>query len=366
MEYAQLKSAYGGKPVFVTGHTGFKGSWLTLWLTRLGARVTGYALPPDDKRGLFTAAGVEADCNHITGDIRDLAALRQALAAARPAVVFHLAAQPLVRRSYLEPLETLETNVMGTARLLEAIRAEKLRCAVVVVTSDKCYENREWAYGYREDEPMGGHDVYSMSKGAAELVVSSFRRSFFPPAKLDEHGVAIASARAGNVIGGGDWSADRIVPDAIGALLRGVPIPVRYPDAVRPWQHVLEPLGGYLTLGVRLCNAGADRPADFCEAWNFGPNLEAVRPVRELVAGLVETWGGGRWEARRDAGEPHEAKLLRLCIDKAHARLGWLPRWDFTRGIQRTVAWYRAQAQGASAAALRALCMDQIREYMPH
>src|SRR6185295_9615522 len=245
------------------------------------------------------------DCRHLTGDIRDLAALRQALATARPAIVFHLAAQPLVRRSYQEPLETLETNVMGTARLLEAIRAEKLRCAVVVVTSDKCYENREWAYGYRADEPMGGHDVYSMSKGAAELVVSSFRRSFFPPAKLDEHGVAIASARAGNVIGGGDWGADRIVPDAVGALARKLPIQVRNPDAVRPWQHVLEPLGGYLLLGARLCNAGVGRPADFCEAWNFGPNLEAVRPVKELVSGLVDKWGsGGRWEVRREAGEP--------------------------------------------------------------
>jgi len=362
MEDAELRAAYGGRPVLVTGHTGFKGSWLTLWLARLGAQVTGYALPPEDPRGTFTAAGVEADCRHVVGDVRDLAALRKALAAARPAVVFHLAAQPLVRRSYQQPLETLEINVMGTARLLDAIRAERLRCAVVVVTSDKCYENREWVYGYREDEPMGGHDVYSMSKGAAELVVSSFRRSFFPPQKLAEHGVAVASARAGNVIGGGDWSADRIVPDAVAALAREAPIQVRNPEAVRPWQHVLEPLGGYLLLGARLGGTGAGA---CCEAWNFGPRLEAARPVKDLVEAMVGAWGAGRWEDRSDAAEPHEARLLRLSIDKAHARLGWAPRWDFTTSVERTVAWYRAQAQGASPAALRALCLEQIREYAP-
>jgi len=360
MDLAELKTAYAGQPVLVTGHTGFKGSWLTLWLAQLGAKVTGYALAPEDPRGAFTAAGVEADCRHLLGDVRDLAALRRALAAARPAFVFHLAAQPLVRRSYHEPLETLETNVMGTAKLLEAVRAEGLRCAVVIVTSDKCYENREWVYGYREDEPMGGHDVYSMSKGAAELVVSSFRRSFFPPPALARHGVAIASARAGNVIGGGDWSADRIVPDAIGALAGDAPVQVRNPGAVRPWQHVLEPLGGYLLLGARLSGAKA---AEHCEAWNFGPRPEAARPVKELVEAMIGAWGGGRWEDRGDPGEPHEARFLRLSIDKAQARLGWTPRWDFAEGIRRTVAWYKAQAQGATAAALRALCLEQIRDY---
>lgn len=252
----ELRSAYAGKRVLLTGHTGFKGAWLTLWLERLGAKVTGLSLAPE-KDSVFLTAGVEASCEHRVADIRDLGKVREIVAAVKPDVVLHLAAQALVRRSYVDPLETLGSNVTGTAHVLEAIRLEKHRCAVVVVSSDKCYENREWVYGYREDDAMGGHDPYSMSKGATELVTSSWRRSFFHPAKLSEHGVAIASARAGNVIGGGDWAADRIVPDCIRSLSKGAPIGVRSPKAVRPWQHVLEPLGGYLLLGARLMSTNA-------------------------------------------------------------------------------------------------------------
>jgi len=278
-------------------------------------------------------------------------------------VVFHLAAQPLVRRSYSEPLETLQTNVLGTANLLESVRLEGLRCAVVVVTSDKCYENREWVHGYREEDPLGGHDVYSASKAATELVTASYRRSFFPPARLTEHGVAVASARAGNVIGGGDWARDRIVPDAIAALAEGRPIPVRNPKAVRPWQHVLEPLGGYLLLGARLLE-GESRAGAACEAWNFGPSLEASVPVSALVEALVRHWGAGKWEDRRDLEAPHEAGLLRLSIDKAWNRLGWAPRWSLQDAVSRTVAWYRAVLSGADPKSLRALCSEQIDDFL--
>ncbi|HEX9050196.1 MAG TPA: CDP-glucose 4,6-dehydratase [Anaeromyxobacter sp.] len=361
----ELRRAYAGKRVLVTGHTGFKGGWLTLWLRELGAEVTGYALAPDPMPSLFLAAGVERACRHVVADVRDLPRLRAAVREARPDAVFHLAAQPLVRRSYEEPVLTVETNVLGTAHVLEAVRQEGRPCAVVVVTSDKCYENREWPWGYREDEPMGGHDVYSMSKGAAELVVASWRRSFFPPARLAAHGIAVASARAGNVVGGGDWARDRIVPDAIAALAAGRPIPVRNPDGVRPWQHVLEPLGGYLLLGARLA-AGepAEARARWCEAWNFGPRTEDARPVREVVDAIVEAWGSGRWEDRRDPAAPHEAGLLRLSIEKARERLGWAPRWPFAETFRRTVEWYRAFHGGASKDDLAALCVRQIDDYL--
>jgi CDP-glucose 4,6-dehydratase len=360
----ELRRTYAGKRVLLTGHTGFKGGWLALWLRELGAEVTGYALAPDPMPSLFLAAGVERACRHVVADVRDLARLREVVREAAPDFVFHLAAQPLVRRSYEEPVLTVETNVLGTAHVLEAVRGEARPCAVVVVTSDKCYENREWLWAYREDEPMGGHDVYSMSKGAAELVVSSYRRSFFPPGRLASHGIAVASARAGNVVGGGDWAKDRIVPDAIAALAAGRPIPVRNPDGVRPWQHVLEPLGGYLLLGARL--AAAEPPegrARFCEPWNFGPRTDDARPVRAVVEALVEAWGSGSWEDRRDPAAPHEAGLLRLSIEKAQARLGWTPRWRFAETFRRTVEWYRAFHGGASRDDLAALCVRQIEDW---
>lgn len=360
----ELSLAYAGRRVFVTGHTGFKGAWLTRWLLDLGAEVTGYALAPDTSPSLFDQLGLASHIRHHVADVRDLPRLTAAVAECAPDVVFHLAAQPLVRRSYDEPVLTLETNVMGTAHALEAIRATGKPCAAVMVTSDKCYENREQLYGYREDEPMGGHDVYSMSKGASELVIASWRRSFFPAAQLSKHGVAVASGRAGNVIGGGDQAADRIIPDCVRALTHGQAIPVRNPDAVRPWQHVLEPLGGYLLLGARLRGVGTEHPERFCEGFNFGPQTEATRPVRDVVRALIAAWGDGTWDDRSDPHAVHEAKLLRLSIEKAWGRLGWSPRWDFERTIAETARWYRAWHEGASGAALDALCSEQIKQYL--
>ena len=361
----ELRAAYAGKRVLVTGHTGFKGSWLTVWLKELGAEVTGYALEAEEP-SLFRVLGLASTCEHLIADVRDLAALRKAMRAARPDFVFHLAAQALVRASYEDPLTTIETNVMGTATVLEAIRVEKLRTHVVVVTSDKCYENREWLYGYREDEPMGGHDPYSMSKGAAELVTANYRRSFFDPARADEHGVYVASARAGNVIGGGDWAKDRIIPDMIRALLSGSPLVVRNPDSVRPWQHVLEPLGGYLLLAARLAHGDTARRAtraSFCEAFNFGPHLEAARPVRDLADALVSGFGEGSWTDGHDPRALHEAQLLRLSIEKAYVRLGWRPRWGFDQTIAQTVRFYDAHRKGASGEELHALVRSQIAAY---
>lgn len=356
----ELRSTYAGKRVLLTGHTGFKGAWLTLWLERLGAKVTGFALEPE-AQSVFNAAGVASSCEHRVADVRVFSQVRDAVAACKPDIVFHLAAQALVRKSYEEPLVTIETNINGTAHVLEAIRATKQRCAVVVVSSDKCYENREWVYGYREDDAMGGFDPYSMSKGATELVTSSWRRSFFPTARHGEHGVGIASARAGNVIGGGDWAIDRIVPDCIRSLSKGQPIGVRSPHSVRPWQHVLEPLSGYLLLGVKLLTGA--RPQDFCEGWNFGPAPASAQPVSALANALVKAWGAGEWIDLSDPKAHHEASLLRLSIDKAQAKLGWQPRWDFDETIARTVAWYRAQADGGSAAQLKALTLEQIAAY---
>jgi CDP-glucose 4,6-dehydratase len=361
---AELRASYAGRRVFVTGHTGFKGAWLLCWLRELGAEVTGYALAPESQPALFDVLGLADECAHTLGDVRELSALRTALAAARPDVVFHLAAQSLVRPSYARPLETIETNVLGTATLLEALRAEALRCAVVVVTSDKCYENREWLYGYREDEPLGGHDVYSMSKAAAELACASYRRSFFPTARLAEHGVALATARAGNVVGGGDWAKDRLVPDAVRAFAAGEPVALRNPEAIRPWQHVLEPLGGYLLLAARLAGHGTREPEAFCEAWNFGPTVDGARPVREAVAALSRAFGRGTTRDAREASAPHEAGVLRLSIEKAAARLGWSPRWDFAQSFARAALWYRAYYDGSDRRALRALCAREIVEYM--
>lgn len=358
---SELRVAYAAKRVLVTGHTGFKGGWLTLWLADLGADVTGYALEPNTKPALFSVAGVGDVCRSVIADIRDLSRLRSVIREVRPDIVFHLAAQPLVRFSYEQPLATLETNVIGTANLLEAIRLEMQPCACVVVTSDKCYENRESIYGYREDEPMGGHDVYSMSKGATELVVASWRRSFFHPAQLNEHGVALASARAGNVVGGGDWARDRIVPDAIGALSRGEAIPVRNPHGVRPWQHVIEPLSGYLRLGARLMGSEA---AVHCEPWNFGPRVEDARTVREVVETIIDAWGAGRWDDRYDPAAHHEAGLLRLSIEKVQTRLNWHPRWHFEETFRRTVEWYKPFCAGAGPDAMADLCRRQIHGYL--
>lgn len=350
----ELAGAFAGRRVLVTGHTGFKGGWLCLWLAELGAEVWGYSLAPPTAPNLFTAAGladVLGSGRHGEGDVRDLPRFEAFWRQAAPEVVFHLAAQPLVRESYRDPVTTVSTNVLGTTHALEIARRHPPR-AMVVITSDKCYENREWVWPYREDDTLGGHDIYSASKAAAELIADSFRRSFFQDPFLP-----VATARAGNVIGGGDWAANRIVPDAVRSLAAGEPVRVRNPRAVRPWQHVLEPLSGYLLLGARLLTAPA--PA-LCGAWNFGPDPRQSGTVAELVDTLIGAWGEGSWEA--DGGPPggHEAGLLRLAIDKAAAGLGWSPRWGFREAIHHTAAWYRAFYAGEDMAAW---CRRQIASY---
>jgi len=352
-------SALGGRRVLVTGHTGFKGSWLCLWLHRLGAQVTGYALaPPTDPSNYAASTVGDLLAGEAIADLRDRARLAQALDEADPEVIFHLGAQPIVRESYETPYETFEVNVQGTAGLLEAARRRGRPCAVVVVTSDKCYENRGQVWGYREDDPMGGYDPYSASKGAAELVTSSYRRSFFHPARLGEHGVQLASARAGNVIGGGDWAANRIVTDLVRAAREGGPVELRNPGAIRPWQHVLEPLSGYLTLAARMLTS---RDPALATGWNFGPLPGDEAPVRDLADRFFAAWGSGSWRDVSDPAQPHEAQVLRLSIDKAVAELGWRPRWRSPEAIRRAALWYKAHL--ATPDAMRAACLEEIDAY---
>jgi len=341
-----------GKRVFLTGHTGFKGSWLSMWLQSLGAQVHGLALEPPTTPNLFTVAQVAAGmASHTLGDIRDLATVQQAMQAAQPHIVIHMAAQPLVRQSYAEPVETYATNVMGTVHVLESARHMPSVKAIVVVTTDKCYENKEWPWGYREDEPMGGHDPYSNSKGCAELVTSAYRRSF-----LQGQGIAVASVRAGNVIGGGDWAADRLVPDILRAFEQNQPVIIRNPHATRPWQHVLEPLKGYLTLAQHMYTSGQD----FAEGWNFGPKDDDARPVQWIVEHMVASWGNGAsWQL--DGGtHPHEASYLKLDISKAKARLGWQPRWALQQALQASVEWHQQWLGGAD---MKAVTMTQINQF---
>jgi CDP-glucose 4,6-dehydratase len=348
-----------GRRVFVTGHTGFKGSWLSLWLQRMGAELTGYSLPAPTEPSLYELARVGEGMHHVEGDVRDLPSLRAALAAARPEVVIHMAAQPLVRRSYDDPVETYATNVMGTVHVLEAVRAVGGVRAAVMVTSDKCYQNNEWVWGYREVDPMGGHDPYSSSKGCAELVSAAFRDSFFPPHAYDRHGTAVASARAGNVIGGGDWAVDRLVPDLVRGFLTAAPVRIRRPGAIRPWQHVLEPLSGYLVLAERLCTHGAA----YAEGWNFGPYESDARPVEWIADRLVHHWGGeARW-VRDEEPHPHEAHYLKLDWSKARMRLGWSPRWTLDEALRRSVAWYRACGPGVDAAEVRRATFDDMEAF---
>ena len=340
-----------GKRVMLTGHTGFKGGWLGLWLQQLGAEVQGLALAPPAGHNLFEAARVGDGMASAIGDIRDLGFVSRTMADFRPDIVIHMAAQPLVRLSYAEPVETYATNVMGTVHLLEAVRRTPGVRVVVNVTTDKCYENKEWAWGYREDEPMGGYDPYSNSKGCAELVSSAYRRSFFQAG-----GPALATARAGNVIGGGDWATDRLVPDILRAFERNEPVVIRNPHSTRPWQHVLEPLSGYLTLAQRLWDEGAA----FAEGWNLGPRDEDAKPVQWIVEQLVERWGhGARWQLD-GANHPHEAHFLKLDISKARSRLGWEPRWRLADALRHIVTWHQAWLAGQD---MRALCLDQIAHY---
>lgn len=353
-------SFWAGKTVFLTGHTGFKGSWLSLWLQTLGARVVGYALPPPTDPSLFKVARVAEGMKSIEGDIRDLARLTAAMAEHQPEIVIHMAAQSLVRYSYANPVETYSINVMGTVHVLESVRQTNSVRVVVNITSDKCYENREWVWGYREGEPMGGYDPYSNSKGCAELVTSAYRSSYFNLAEYAKHGVALASARAGNVIGGGDWAGDRLIPDIIRAIEKGTPVQIRSPHAIRPWQHVLEPLSGYLLLAERLYREGVK----YAEGWNFGPADADAQPVEWIVQKLCEAWGeGASWKLDVQAG-PHEAHYLKLDCSKVRNSLGWKPVWSLEHAIAMIVAWQKAARSNED---MRRLTLSQIVNYqMPN
>lgn len=343
-----------GKRVFLTGHTGFKGSWLSLWLQQLGAQVTGYALEAATEPSLFKVAKVGEGMTSVIGDVRDFLRLQQAMQIAQPEIVIHLAAQPLVLDSYANPLETYSTNVMGTVHLLEAIRHTAGVRAVVNVTSDKCYENREWAWGYRENEPMGGYDPYSSSKGCAELVTSAYRNSYFNP----QHGVALASARAGNVIGGGDWAAGRLLPDILRALAAGEAVAIRHPQAIRPWQHVLEPICGYLALAQALYEGGAD----FAEAWNFGPADDDAKPVEWVVEQFITLWGkGASYQVEAASPGLHEAHYLKLDCSKARMKLHWQPRWPLRTALEKICQWQQAYLGGQD---MREFTCQQINTYL--
>lgn len=351
-----------GRRVLVTGHTGFKGAWLSLWLQQAGAEVIGFALDPPTKPSLFEAANVAEGMTSIVGDVRELENITRVIFSHRPEVVLHLAAQSLVRYSYAAPIETYAVNVMGTAHVLEAVRQSESVRAVVVVTSDKCYENREWVWGYRENEPMGGKDPYSNSKGCAELVTAAYRASFFPAEKYAEHGVAVASARAGNVIGGGDWAQDRLIPDMVRAFAEERSVVIRSPHAIRPWQHVLEPLDGYLTLAEKLVENGPE----YGGGWNFGPYESDARPVGWIVERLAELWGAGaRWELD-DRPQPPEAHYLKLDSSQARARLGWKPRLTLAETLEGIVAWYCGFYGGESARDMTLAEMERFSTCSTH
>lgn len=343
-----FNDTYRDRNVLITGHTGFKGSWLTLWLHSLGAHVTGVALAPDTEPNHWELLGLEV--NDYRMDIRDADGLASIINRIRPEIVFHLAAQPLVRRSYVDPLETWSTNVMGTANLLEACRQQPSVSSIVVVTTDKCYENVNSNRGYHEDDRLGGHDPYSASKAGSELVAASYRSAFFQ----GDNGPLLATARAGNVIGGGDWSEDRLIPDLVRAVESGIPMEIRYPQATRPWQHVLEPLGGYLLLGQKLIEG----QREFAEAWNFGPVVEDNRTVAEVLERLSVYWPGLTWQITPHT-QPHEAVLLHLDSNKARQRLGWLPVWDLAGGLYATATWYRDYLESGT---LRS--REQLEEYL--
>jgi len=333
---------FEGKKILITGHTGFKGSWLTLWLIKLGAKVIGYSLEPPTKPSLFEILNLKEKIVHIIGDIRDEEKLKNIFKKYKPEIVFHLAAQSLVRFSYKEPKLTYETNVIGTLNILEAVRETKSVRVVIIVTSDKCYENKEWVYGYRENDPLGGYDPYSSSKACAELVVEAYRNSFFNPKNYGKgHQVALATVRAGNVIGGGDWQVDRLIPDCVKALSKGKPIKIRNPDAIRPWQHVLEPLSGYLILSQKMW----EEPTKYCEAWNFGPYEKDIATVKEIVEKVINLWGKGKYEVESDT-QFHEAGLLRLDISKAMIKLGWYPKWNLDIALEKTIKWYKMFYKG--------------------
>ncbi len=359
LEGVEVSQFWRGKKVFLTGHTGFKGGWLSLWLQQLGAEVTGYSLEAPTKPSLFDVADVAQGMKSVIGDIRDGVTLAKIMRDAAPDIVIHMAAQPLVRRSYVDPIETYSTNVMGTVHLLEAVRQTQTVRAVVNITSDKCYENKEWVWGYRESEPMGGFDPYSNSKGCAELVTSAYRNSFFTPGKYHQHKVALATARAGNVIGGGDWAEDRLIPDILKAISENRPVIIRNPKAIRPWQHVLEPLSGYLQLAQKLYQDGVI----YAEGWNFGPNDEDTKPVQWIVERLTQQWGeGASWQLDQ-SDHPHEACYLKLDCSKAKMRLDWQPRWNLEYALEMIVEWQRAYLAKED---VRKVALKQITNFTVH
>lgn len=350
-----LAETYHGKRVLVTGHTGFKGSWLCILLNQLGAQVIGYALEANTRRDNFIVAALEEKIAHTIGDVRDFQKLHKTFEKWQPQFVFHLAAQPIVRTSYLNPKETYDINIGGTVNLLECCRLTDSVEVIVNVTSDKCYENREWIWGYREHDPLGGFDPYSSSKGCSELVTAAYRQSYFNPLTCASHGKSLASARAGNVIGGGDWQQDRLIPDCIRALENGRPIDIRNPDAIRPWQFVLEPLSGYLLLAHRMNT----EPQRYSEAWNFGPQHDAAISVGEMVSKVTNAWGSGQWTPMSEANSPHEANQLSLDISKANKILNWYPRWGVDKAVEKTVEWYKLYSKTDPYN----LCVRQIDEF---
>jgi len=343
---------WNNKRVYLTGHTGFKGSWLSLWLNHLGAEVKGYSLEPETTPNLYNVARVAGAIDSEIGDIRNLDQLQTSMSAFNPDILIHMAAQPLVRLSYEKPIETYDVNVMGTVKVLEAARYCSSLKSIVCVTTDKCYENKEWEWGYREDEAMGGYDPYSSSKGCAELVTSAYRRSYF-----QNKGIGLASARSGNVIGGGDWSPDRLIPDILNAFINEEPVIVRNPKSTRPWQHVLEPLSGYLALAQRLY----EKPEKYAESWNFGPKDEGAKPVDWILDQMVSAWGGAaNWKVDDDE-QPHEASYLKLDISKAKARLCWHPTWHLEETIERIIQWHKAWIVNKD---MQLQCLQEIDEYM--
>ena len=354
-----FRKIYGNKKVLITGHTGFKGSWLSLWLTELGANVIGYSLEPPTEPNLFEAINLKDKITHIIGDVINEEHLISIFEKYQPEFVFHLAAQPLVRRSYKEPKFTYETNVMGTVNILEAVRKTSSVRVCVIITSDKCYENREWVYGYRETDPMGGYDPYSSSKGCAELVTATYRRAFFNPEDYGEiHNEALSSVRAGNVIGGGDWGGDRLISDCVRALSQDKTIVIRNPQATRPWQYVLEPLSGYLLLGSLMYKDGTK----YSSAWNFGPNDESIITVEALVKLVIKHWGSGSYTIDTSS-HPHEAGLLKLDASKARALLGWKPVYDVYEAVEKTIYWYKIFYNGMRKEKLYEYTVEEIMEY---
>lgn len=351
-----LIDTYKGKTVLITGHTGFKGSWLSTWLKELGANVVGYALDPYTDSDNFVRSGLSKKMTDIRGDVRDFKQLKQVFDKYCPEIVFHLAAQPLVRESYRNPKETYDINVGGTVNVFESCRQDASVKVIVNVTSDKCYENKEWVWGYRENDSLGGYDPYSSSKACSELITASYRDSFFNPDRFQEHGKSLSSVRAGNVIGGGDWTTDRVIPDCIRSLLRDRKILVRNPEAVRPWQFVLEPLSGYLLLAARM----SVEPIKYAGAWNFGPYLPANIPVKELVDHIVTYWGSGGWYTAAEVNPLHEAALLNLDISKTYHILGWRPVYTVEKAVAETVRWYKANRDGKD---MYEVCKEQIKEF---